>query len=332
MSNYYEILQIQPGATAPEIETACEVQYNHWRRLVTHHDSSMVAQANQALQQLEQIRTTLTDPQKRVQYDANLGLNGNIGGLMDPQAQSIHPTILPPPRPGSTNPSLISSGNVSMRVDAWVCPTCQTPNPIGTLYCVECGTQIGVACPSCQQLIPTSAKHCPKCGVNRQEAIHSLEAQRLETQRQATQQHADSLKQQLTENVEVLQALKQTAQTGKVKTASSSIAQLVIHSLSQERPGCKVGLTQVLVFLGPLLLTALIGGIVLSLSESENIDPDLILGMIGVCWLVAIIVGIGFAGSIEKRWTRLRANRRILIHKQIVDDLQRELQNLETRH
>jgi hypothetical protein len=146
------------------------------------------------------------------------------------------------------------------------------------------------------------------------------------------QQQADALKQQLTENIAILQTLRQTAQTGKVKTASSSIAQLVIHSLSQEKPGCKVGLTQLLAFLGPSLLVALIGGVVFSLPGIENMDPDLIVGIAGVCLLIAISVGIGLAGSIERRWTRLRANRRIPIHQQIVDDLQRELQNLETQH
>jgi DnaJ-class molecular chaperone len=67
MLNYYEILQVASTATTTDIEVACEAHYNRWRRLVTHHDSSVVAQANQALQQLEQIRATLTDPQKRVQ-------------------------------------------------------------------------------------------------------------------------------------------------------------------------------------------------------------------------------------------------------------------------
>ena len=68
--NYYQILGITPSATVAEVETAVEGHYNKWRRLVTHHDPNVVTRANQALQAIERIRTTLTTPDKRAVYDA----------------------------------------------------------------------------------------------------------------------------------------------------------------------------------------------------------------------------------------------------------------------
>src|SRR4030042_1728961 len=96
--SYYEILGVAPAASQAEIEIVIEERYNKWRRLVTHHDQSVVTQANQALQAIEQIRATLTNPQKREVYDAAIGLKGAVGGLGDPEAiyQQSRPTPMPP--------------------------------------------------------------------------------------------------------------------------------------------------------------------------------------------------------------------------------------------
>ncbi len=170
MSNYYEILQIRPDAPAPEIEAACDTQYNYWRRLITHHDPNMVNQANQTLQLLETIRATLTHPERRIVYDAQLqgehGMNDKIGNTK----MAAHPGVMPP------SPSLASS---LRRVDVWLCHKCQTANVPGNTYCKQCGHTIGVHCPNCSMIVEASVAFCSHCGVNvvvaaRQKELESM--------------------------------------------------------------------------------------------------------------------------------------------------------------
>ncbi len=131
---YYEILEVTVSATQAEIETAIENQYNQWRRLVTHHDGSVVTQANQALQALEQIRATLTDPQKRKAYNEGIGLGDVVSGLGDPEAL-LQQTGLPSvPSPTSAR----KQTRDIQRLDAWECPKCSSANPTGTAFCQQC--------------------------------------------------------------------------------------------------------------------------------------------------------------------------------------------------
>src|ERR1035437_4567587 len=83
MPTYYEIINVIPTAAQSEIELVLDAQYNKVRRLVTHQDPNVVNQANQALQLLEKIRTTLMDDGKRSAYDAAIGISSNLGGLAD---------------------------------------------------------------------------------------------------------------------------------------------------------------------------------------------------------------------------------------------------------
>lgn len=178
MPNYYEILQIQPDAPAPEIEAACEAQYNRWRRLVTHHDPETADKATRALRIIEQIRATLTDPTKRAAYDATLDLSGTVGGLADPQAQPARPVAPPvPPRP-PTAPQAATPTAPAARLDAWLCPKCHSASPVGTRYCRHCGEEIGRPCPKCAKLIEKTIRFCPECGVE-------VEAYIAEKQREA---------------------------------------------------------------------------------------------------------------------------------------------------
>ncbi len=172
MPTYYDILQTSPQATAAEIEEAYEKQYNHWRRLVTHHDSNVANEANQALHLLEEARATLIDPQRRVTYDASL----RPGGLADPMAQpsSASPlTLLPtlaPSSPSAPPPKSIIVAPPPLkpeeRVDVWLCPKCKKTNAIGVQFCRECGHTIGISCPQCKCIIEATAKFCPSCGIN----------------------------------------------------------------------------------------------------------------------------------------------------------------------
>lgn len=47
-----------------------------------------------------------------------------------------------------------------------ICPKCQTRHPMGTRFCVQCGTSLSATsvCPSCGATLTTGSKFCPQCG------------------------------------------------------------------------------------------------------------------------------------------------------------------------
>ena len=182
MSTYYEALKLPLTASVAEIEVTIDAQYNYWRRLVTHHDPQTVQRANQALLSLEAVRSTLTDPLKRANYDAALGRTSGttVSGLADPQlTASPLPSMSPPiPSPASTTvPS--HPADSSERVDAWLCPQCGKANPIKSMYCQSCGGVLGQVCQQCQTVYEAQAIFCPSCGETpeRVERRHKLQAQ-----------------------------------------------------------------------------------------------------------------------------------------------------------
>lgn len=130
MPTYYETLNSSPSASLAEIQVAYETQYNKWRRLVTHHDPQVVNQANQALQYLEKIRTTLIDSDKRTVYDDAIGISKNIGSLGDPDAllSTAYSSTLPSP---TSSPK---QNDLAKRVDSWTCPKCKAPSPVGARF------------------------------------------------------------------------------------------------------------------------------------------------------------------------------------------------------
>ncbi|RIK22539.1 MAG: hypothetical protein DCC52_13660 [Chloroflexi bacterium] len=151
MANYYELLKVSPSASAQEISSAFDTQYEQWRRLVTHHDPNVVNQANQALQLLEQIRATLSDPAKRAAYDEGIGLRS--------------PMTPPAPRqmPGAAQPGSVAPTQPAL----WTCPKCAKENPPNTRFCFNCGTQLVRACPECgQETSLVATGFCGNCGYN----------------------------------------------------------------------------------------------------------------------------------------------------------------------
>jgi ribosomal protein L40E len=173
MPTYYHLLDLETDAKTTEIEDAIDEQYHKWRRLVTHHDPDVVTQANQALQRLEKIRATLTDSQSRAIYDEGVGLNGDVGGLGDPDA--LVANAAPHSPPASPRAKVRDK---EPRVDVWTCSKCHTSNPVGTRYCVSCGYEVGVECPKCSHINPATATYCSQCGVNIQEEIQNQQRQR----------------------------------------------------------------------------------------------------------------------------------------------------------
>jgi class 3 adenylate cyclase/tetratricopeptide (TPR) repeat protein len=44
------------------------------------------------------------------------------------------------------------------------CPNCQTMNPAGAKFCVECGKGFDIRCPKCDTITPAGGKFCMSCG------------------------------------------------------------------------------------------------------------------------------------------------------------------------
>jgi hypothetical protein len=175
MSNFYDFLQVYPSATDVEIENAIDAMYNESRRKVTHHDPQVVHRANQNLLLIEQARTTLLDPVKRVNYDASLS-PGKVGGLADETAKPAS-TSMTFPHKGSQ-----PSQQLNPNTDMWLCSKCHSINPVGTRFCEKCGNQLGKDCPKCRNLLEASTHFCSSCGVNvgeyeRELEIHTAEAE-----------------------------------------------------------------------------------------------------------------------------------------------------------
>lgn len=168
MATYYEMLELAPSASHNEIDEACERLYLRWKGLVTHHDPATATQANQAIQQIETIRTTLTNPSNRAIYDQ--ALNGGVtGGLVDLTAvgtpigggQLVTP---PPPRPAVITETPPAAAH---QPGMWACPKdgCGADNPPQTKFCFKCGTQLVRQCPNCDKMaLLVATQRCGECG------------------------------------------------------------------------------------------------------------------------------------------------------------------------
>jgi len=187
MNNYYDLLNIPQDANQSEIETVLDDQYTKWRTLVTHHDNNVVAQANQALSQLEDIRNILMNPEKRWAYNHSLLANqANMAGLADPDvflAQNPVSHVMAPPRPRASGSEQAPLSEMN-RINAWICtnPNCKKTNLIGTQFCVKCGTRIGLECPSCNEFVEISSKFCSSCGAYKAEYFKENQAEQIQAE------------------------------------------------------------------------------------------------------------------------------------------------------
>jgi hypothetical protein len=170
MANYYELLNVSPESSPAEIETAIDEQYQKWNQLVTHHEPEVALKASQGKQLLQRIRETLLNKEKRKAYDEGLGLGETVGALMDPDA--ILQTFGVPMSASKQGVSQ-DTRETAIRTDAWMCPSCTTPNPIDTLFCEKCGIRIAIPCPQCNKLSELSKTFCRACGADKDKVFTS---------------------------------------------------------------------------------------------------------------------------------------------------------------
>lgn len=184
--SYYDEIGVAETADTSEIVDAVDSRYNMLRQDVSHPNAEQRRLAESQLERLEKIRSVLTDPTERANYDALLSASV-AGGLSDPSATTPQQQRTPPPprTPADRAPT---------STDVIVCPNCRTENSIDSRHCLKCGTALVGSCPNCGRDIPVNAVHCPRCGVNiadfklEQEATEAIkleEAQRLAEQRAA---------------------------------------------------------------------------------------------------------------------------------------------------
>jgi len=172
MPNYYEVLKLEATASIEEIQTAIDERYNQFLHMVNHQNPEVVEQANRSLRQLEQIRSTLTDPGKRADYDQSL--NFDFGGLADPsailQAAGVASLPMTPAPPRSRDQT------ASEPTTAWKCEQCGKLNRVGSKICAECGAVLARDCPNgCGNVVPLREKFCSNCGKSVSEALANLQ-------------------------------------------------------------------------------------------------------------------------------------------------------------
>lgn len=170
MPTYYEVLKLEPSASVKAIETAIDDLYDQYRRLVNHHDPEVVEQANRALRHLEDIRLTLTNPEKRAIYDQSL----SFGGLADPaallQAAGAGAGITTPPAVKS------AARDSDAEEKPWRCGNCGKVNREGSKRCSNCQNVLARDCPNgCGGVVLIDERYCSNCGVNVEDALGKLQ-------------------------------------------------------------------------------------------------------------------------------------------------------------
>jgi hypothetical protein len=185
MSTYYDILQIPPQADTAAIQTAFTSRYSEVMSLVNHHDPGIANQAQQLMRALEQARDTLTNPATRQSYDAGLGLNRVLGGLVDPTipvktvntaaVTQVRPMAPPPPKPqhnGNTTNGASNTANSASNTaeNIWACSKCRNINDPHTRHCRSCRNLLLDVCPNCKQIeLLTRTNNCGYCGLELKE-------------------------------------------------------------------------------------------------------------------------------------------------------------------
>jgi len=178
MASYYEVLKLTPTASVEEIQAAIDEQYNQFLHLVNHQNPEVVEQANRALRQLEQIRVTLTDTDKRIVYDQSL----NFGGLADPGAILASAGIAGPLTPPAPQPVAEEDANLK----AWKCNQCGKANRVGSKICSKCGIVLARDCPNgCGNVVHLSDTYCSNCGGSVAEGLAKLQLKFDEDQKNA---------------------------------------------------------------------------------------------------------------------------------------------------
>jgi len=192
--NLYQVIGVSETASVQEIEAAAIKRYNETRNLVNHYSPEIATNATQELNKIEQARTILLDPVKKLEYDQILGIASGVGGLADPSqtlgtytnlgAPPVSHGVSKPQTPQVLQPQQQAVDQL-VSLNAWVCSKCHTPNPKGTKFCKKCGNEVGINCPNCGKLVEASADRCTECGIVLDQVLKQIEmenTQRIQEQ------------------------------------------------------------------------------------------------------------------------------------------------------
>ncbi len=144
MTNYYQILNLQPTATTTEIKAA----YNRERaRFLSNDEIDSEEQVAVQLKAMEEAYATLVDPNQRTTYDRSLGPDISTRSLV----VADQPT------------SIVLPETPSAPIVQQPCPHCGELNPTQATMCGKCGGQLSRPCSQCGQAVLLGQTVCVRC-------------------------------------------------------------------------------------------------------------------------------------------------------------------------
>lgn len=143
MTDYYQLLNLQPTATTSEIKTA----YAHKRAKLSTSEAETEEQIAEQLSALDEAYAMLNDPNRRAAYDRSLHADSQAKALAIAEQPSAIVAPHAPPVP----------------IVQQACPHCGALNPIQATMCSECGEQVSRPCPNCGQPVILGQTVCTRC-------------------------------------------------------------------------------------------------------------------------------------------------------------------------
>lgn len=140
MSNYYQLLNLQPTASTAEVTAA-------YQRERARLSASNPEDLDQQIQAIEEAYAVLSDSGQRAAYDRSLNANSPSKSLVvaAQPAAIMAPAVSPVPL---------------IQQECW---NCGKPNPVVATNCAYCGSQLSRPCPQCGQSVALNQTVCPRC-------------------------------------------------------------------------------------------------------------------------------------------------------------------------
>lgn len=154
--NAYELMGLDD--LEQDVDVIKRAVKNRRATLLTRKDKAQPLIWQKMSQELERAAATLTDPDKKAEYDEQLTGGGEAGE----GARSGNGSAPPTPK----------SPLVGMQMD---CPGCGSTNPTGRKFCGVCGHALREPCIECGGETFVGERFCGTCGANLEEACNRRE-------------------------------------------------------------------------------------------------------------------------------------------------------------